>query len=69
MTGNASWLEVTHDDRVLTERILHHGQRAAYREHGLLVTLGSAGDTRVAIDGHRPRRPGADGAVVHLVVH
>ena len=64
ITGFDSYVQVTTwNNHLLVSRILHHGQRLAYRQHGLRVVLGNAGAVRISLAGHRPRRAGRPGQV------
>jgi hypothetical protein len=61
--GSPCYVEVTRHGRLITRRILHHGQRLTVREHHLRVVFGNAGAVRVARNGHHARRPGRVGQV------
>jgi hypothetical protein len=64
VTGSESYVQVmTWNNHLLLRRILHHGQRLSYRQHGLQVVLGNAGAVRMSVDGHAARSAGHSGQV------
>jgi Domain of unknown function (DUF4115) len=70
VTGSESYVQVaTWNNHLLVQRILHHGQRLAYHQHGLRVVLGNAGAVRLRIAGHSSHVAGRLGEVRHFRVN
>jgi hypothetical protein len=70
VTGSASYVEVlTWNNHLLVRRILHHGQRLAYHQHGLQAVLGNAGAVRMSLHGRPAHRAGTSGEVLRFRVN